>query len=63
MDKDLLPIIDAGFSAWELCGSINSAVQETARENGVILDAKTESAVFDAIFELIQSARRDAGVI
>ena len=63
MNKDLLPLINAGFSAWELCGSINSAVQETARENGVILDAKTESAVFDAIFELIQSARRDAGVI
>ncbi len=63
MNKDLLPLIHAGFSAWELCGSINSAVQETARENGVILDAKAESEVFNAIFELIQEARHDAGVI
>ena len=62
MNATLWRIADQMFSAWEFCGSMQTTFREACADEGVTLNERETSEVWESVFDMIQNARKDAGV-
>jgi hypothetical protein len=62
MNTTLWKIADQMFSAWEMCGSIQTAFREACADEKITLNERETSEVYESVFDMIQDARREAGV-
>ena len=62
MNTTLWKIADQMFSAWEMCGSMQTAFLEACADEGITLNERETSEVWESVFDRIQDARTEAGV-